>query len=66
MRCFNRPRTLGTFGAIVVVGGLTAASAASLGVSASSLTSFTDRAVIAAPPVIACDNVRPSCNCFLR
>ena len=61
MRCFNRPRTLDTLGAIVVVGGLTAASAARLGVSASSLTSFTDRAVIAAPPVIACDNfARPS------
>lgn len=61
MRCLNRTRTLGTLVAIVVVGGLTAASAASLGVSASSLTAYTDRAVIAAPPIITCDNfAKPS------
>ncbi len=61
MRHRTRTRTLGALVAIVVVGGFTVASAASLGISTRTLMGFNDRAVVAAPPIITCDNfAKPS------
>lgn len=61
MRHRTRTRILGALVAIVVVGGFTVASAASLGLSTRTLMGFNDRAVVAAPPIITCDNfAKPS------
>lgn len=59
----TRQRTLWALCALVVGGGLSAASAAGLGLSSDTLTSFSDHAVVAAPPIIACDGFAlPSTN----
>lgn len=56
MRSHLRTRIIAVLATVAVLGGLVAASAASLDVTSASLTAFSDHSTIAAPPILTCDN----------